>query len=840
MKYIFTFVVILLSFQVFSQEETTSAVYGTVTDAKTGEPLEAVSVFIPQTGKGALTDFAGAFILETPSNETFDVQFSYTGYELKSVSNIKLYPGKRRKLNIKMESSVTEIEGAEVTGSSIDDKGTIRENVEPLKKLPNTTGNIEAVLPQIALGTTSGTGGELSSQYSVRGGNYDENLVYVNDFEIYRPQLIRAGQQEGLTFPNIDMIRDLSFSSGGFDARYGDKMSSVLDIKYKRPTDFGGSVGLSFLGGSAHIEGSVKKDSVGFERFRYLVGARYKTTRYLLGSLDIKGEYTPNFADVQGYFTYDINENLQVGLIGNFNRSEYQFQPVESSTTLGLVNFALQFRSFFEGQEVDDFTTYMTGVSLVYLPDRKKNPYYLKLLASTFQSNENERIDIIGDYSLNQIETDLGSNGFGDVVATLGTGTQHQYVRNYLKYNVSNVEHKGGIEFQKEDEIQDKSNSHFIQWGVKYQREDIDDRINEWERLDSAGYSIPYDPNAVLLQTAYKTKNLINSNRFSAYLQDTWTIDNPVGLTKFSLGVRASYWDLNKEAIISPRLQLLYKPKDKNVSYRLAGGMYFQPAFYREMRRLDGSVNTDIKAQKSAHILLGTTFNFDVGKIPFKFIAEAYYKSLWDIVSYDLDNVRIRYSGENDAKGYVMGLDMRVNGEFVPGAESWINFSLLRARENLLDVQHLSVEEGDGDNGTPVDDVPRPTDQLLQLAIFFQDYLPKNENFKMHLNFTVGTGWPFGIPNRNKVYRNTYRFKPYHRVDIGFSAQLYDRNWERNRDNHPLRFSKSTWLSLEVFNLMEVANEASNTWIKTITNTQFAIPNNLTSRRINLRLKFDF
>lgn len=840
MKHHILFLIFLFPVFLFAQE--TATIYGTVIDKKSQEPA-TVNVVIPSTGKGTVTNIYGEYELEAPVNESFEIQFSGLGYKGYSQRIARIRSGRKRKLDLEVISTATDINAVEITGKQIDEAGQIRENVEAIKKIPSTTGNLESVLPQIALGTTSGTGGELSSQYSVRGGNYDENLVYVNDFEIYRPQLIRAGQQEGLTFPNIDLIRDLSFSSGGFESRYGDKLSSVLDVKYKRATDTKASVGMSFLGGSAHIEGSIKKDSVGLERFRYLVGARYKTTKYLLGSLDLEGEYTPNFADIQGYFTYDINKDLQLGYITNFNRSEYTFIPEKRSTSFGLVDFALNLTSFFEGQEIDDFTTYMNGISLVYIPDRESNPFYLKLLASSTQSKENERIDIIGDYFLSQIETGLGSNSFGNVVASLGSGTQHEYVRNYLSYNVTNIEHKGGIELEQFDPSFETSNTHFVQWGVKFQRELIDDEINEWERLDSAGYSLPFDEEAVLIQNVFKSQNNLASNRISGYVQDTWTYADSLKEMKATVGMRASYWSLNKEFLWSPRAQFLYKPLGgkSDVSFRLATGMYYQPAFYREMRRLDGSLNQDIQAQKSAHVVLGGTWDFNIGNHPkkFRFIAEAYYKHLWDIVSYDLDNVRIRYSGENDATGYVTGVDMRINGEFVPGAESWINLSFLRARENLTAVQHLKREIG-SITGEEVNDVPRPTDQFMQLAVFFQDYLPKNENFKMHLTFTVGTGWPFGIPENNQVYRNTYRFDPYHRVDIGFSAQLYDTNWERKRGNHPLRFTKSTWLSLEVFNLMKVSNEASKTWIKAVNNTQFAIPNYLTSRRINLRLKMDF
>jgi hypothetical protein len=800
----------------YAQQGPTATITGLVSDAVTEAPIDVVTIYIKDTSIATESSVNGRYRLEVPAETAFVLVFSRLGYKTTEQEFRPMPARSSRQVDVAMATVDSDLEVI-VRASKLEEAGMIREEVEDMKLLPTTTGNFESLLPHIALGASGGTGGELSSQYNVRGGNYDENLVYVNDFEIYRPQLIRAGQQEGLTFPNIDLIRDLTFSSGGFQARYGDKQSSVLDIRYKRPEEFKASIGGSFLGGSAHIEGSTQVGKDSYQKFRYLVGARYKTTRYLLGTLDTQGEYVPDFTDIQAYLTYDINRDWQIGLLGNFNRSVYQFTPESRSTALGLINFALELFSVFEGQEVDDFTTAMGGVSATYLPDRDRNPYYLKFLASTFQSSENERIDITGFYSLRQIESDLGASNFGEVLAELGTGIQQQYVRNFLTLNVSNIQHKGGLELQTDHDEMERTSSHFLHWGAKYQRETIDDFINEWERLDSAGYSLneelTYAPDEVALASVLKTRNLLNSNRFSAFFQDTYTFREESRYElKVSAGVRASYWDLNKELIVTPRAQLLYKPlaSKTDISYRLAAGLYHQPPFYRELRRLDGTLNTDLRAQKSMHIVGGLTYDFYLGKKnpkKFRFITEVYYKSLWDMVSYDIENVRIRYSGENDASGYVTGIDFRLNGEFVPGAESWINLSFLRARERLAGVQHLLRDIGD-EEARPVDDVPRPTDQLMTLSIFFQDYLPKNENFKMHLNLTVGTGLPFGLQGNNEVFRNTYRFSPYHRVDIGFSLLLWDEERLARRPNHPLRFSKSTWISLEVFNLMQVQNQA--------------------------------
>jgi len=846
MKHLYALILAYLfwSPELLAQNEIQASITGIAKDAVSDAPIELVTVYVAQSNIATETSTSGRYRLLVPANEAFTLVFTRIGYKPVRVEVAPMPARSNRQIDVEMAPTESDLEVI-VRESSLQEDGMIREDVEQIKLLPSTTGNLESVLPNIALGASSGTGGELSSQYNVRGGNYDENLVYVNDFEIYRPQLIRAGQQEGLTFPNINLIRDLSFSSGGFQAIYGDKLSSVLDINYKRPDSLRGSVGLSFLGGSAHLEGSLDVGDNQYQKLRYLVGARYKTTSYLLGSLDTEGEYTPNFADIQAYLTYDLTRDWQMEVLGNYNRSVYEFVPEERSTALGLIDFALELFSVFEGQEVDDFTTSMGGVAFTYLPEKQRNPFFLKFLASTYSSDENERIDIIGDYSLRQIETGLGSNQFGEVIAELGTGTQHQFVRNFLDLRVSNFQHKGGIEFQGHLDDAERTSSHFLQWSVKYQNERIDDNIREWERLDSAGYSLPADTNQLLLFDVLKTQNNLNSNRFTAYLQDTYTFRREDRSEwRVSAGLRTSYWDLNEEFLLSPRAQILFKPLggQTDISYRLAGGLYFQPPFYRELRRPDGTVNTDLRAQKSAHIVGGLTWDFYMGSQnpkKFRFIAEAYYKSLWDLVSYDIENVRIRYSGENDARGYAMGLDFRLNGEFLPDAESWINLSFLRTRERLTGVQHFEREIGQPE-AQEVEDVPRPTDQLMTLSVFFQDYLPQNKNFRMHLNLTVGTGLPFGIPNNNRTFRNTFRFSPYHRVDIGFSALLWDQARRRANPGHWLSFSRRTWVSLEVFNLMKVQNQAGNTWIKTIFQQQYAIPTFLSGRRINLRLQMDF
>lgn len=816
-------------------------VFGNVLDAETKKVIDFANVYVEGTNNATETDLDGYFRIEIEANSNVVIICNRLGYKDAKYRINGMEADTKRNINFKLVSSDLGVDVV-IKESRIEDIGMVREEVTELRKLPTASGNFESVLPHIALGASSGSGGELSSQYNVRGGNYDENLVYVNDFEVFRPQLIRSGQQEGLTFPNIDLIRDLSFSSGGFQAKYGDKMSSVLDIRYKRPEEFKASIGGSLLGASAHIEGSKRIGANSYNKLRYLVGARYKTNRYLLGSLDVQGEYTPNFTDIQAYVTYDITRDLQIGVIGNYNSSQYDFIPTSRTTALGLIDFALQLSTVFEGQEVNQFNNGMGGLSLTFIPQRDENPLYLKLLASRYLGEESETFDIQGYYRLSQIETSLGSDNAGEEIALLGTGTQHIFARNFLYNEITNVQHKGGIEFNADSKTKEKS--HFVQWGAKWQNELIDDELNEWERIDSAGYSLPYSSSEVLLNSVLKTKNSLQSNRFSGFLQNTYSVLNE-DESEFKLtgGVRAAYWDLNNELIISPRIQALYKPvSDKNISYKLAAGVYYQPAFYRELRRVDGTVNTDLKSQKSTHIVAGMTYDFiweGISKKPFKLITELYYKRLDNLVSYEVDNVRIRYSGENDATGYITGLDLRINGEFVPGAESWVNISLLSARERLNGVQHQRIEAGDS-TGTAVNYVRRPTDRLFNINMFFQDYLPANNNFKVNLNLSVGGGLPFGLKDNNIEFRNTFNFKPYHRVDIGFAYHLWNISWLNEKPKSPFRFTENAWLSLEVFNLLDVSNVASNTWIKTIFNNQFAIPNYLTSRRINLRLKLDF
>ena len=815
---------------------------GQITDISGNLPIELVTIFFDGDNLPVESDQDGRYRITTASSGAGTLVFSRLGYEELKVS-VSLN-NRVNTLDVQLTAIDADIE-VTITDNRIDRAGITTNNAEAIRLLPSTTGNLESVLPHIALGARSGSGGELTSQYNVRGGNYDENLVYVNDFEIFRPQLIRAGQQEGLSFPNIDLIRDLSFSSGGYESRYGDRMSSVLDIKYKRPEEFKGSLSGSLLGGSTHIEGSKVLGKSDYQKLRYLVGARYKTNRYLLGSLDTQGEYNPDFVDIQAYLTYDVTREIQIGLLSNYNRSDFNFIPRTRNTALGLIQESLQLTTIFEGEEDDSFRTGMVGASITFIPDRERNPTFLKLLASTYRGVEEENIDIRGFYRLSQVEGDISSDNFGEEIAVLGTGTEHDFSRNRLFNTITNVQLKGGLELQNRT---DEGKSHFLQYGVKYQSELFDDRLNEWVRIDSAGFSLPFNPTQVLLDQVLKSENEIRSTKITGFIQDTYSNFHE-GRSDLSLtvGTRFSYWDLPGVFNVSPRAQLLYKPASGSdgtgTTYKFSTGVYYQTPFYRELRRPDGTINTDIRPQRSLHFVGGLTKDFLWKKLsnkPFRFIAEAYYKSFSDLISYNVDNVRLRYSGENDATGSALGLDLRLNGEFVPGAESWFNLSYLRARESITDVQHQRrTPEGEV---LLVDDVPRPSDQAFSMSIFFQDYLPANENIRVFLNLNFSTGLPFGLPDAeaNREFRNIFRFTPYRRVDMGFGLQLWKKEWLNEKPGHLLRSFDNAWLNLEVFNLLGVANQTSNTWVRTVFSQQFAVPDNLTNRRVNLKFRVDF
>ncbi len=794
--------------------QNTGTVAGQVVNHR-GKPIPFVNLGLaemPETG--TVTDQEGRFTLEIPANRPLTLFFSFIGYQ-PFYQPIMVDRGQTLRLRVILKKTATKLPEV-VVESEIDREQISVFTLDPVKveSIPLPSNNFENLLKTIGLGVST-AGGELSSQYSVRGGNFDENLVYVNDFEIYRPQLIRSGQQEGLSFVNPRLVSSLDFSSGGFEARYGDKLSSVLDVRYVRPDSFSASGEVSLLGASLDLQGRSRN-----YRWMYLAGLRQKSNQYLLNSLNVKGDYQPSFTDLQSLVIFRYNPNLEFEWIANMSLNRYRFEPVSQITSIGTVDNVKQLEVFFDGQEVDRFRTFMSGLSATYAAD--SNRLRLKFLVSAYRSLETETFDIIGDYFLYQVENNLGADDFGERLFGLGYGTYQNFARNYLEALVANAAHKGYL----------YRDNHFLEWGIRYDHESINDRLNEWQRIDSALYSLPYDTTKVNVWSVLKTENALSSNRFQAYFQDTWLI-TPDSLTDMNLtaGVRVNYWDLNNEWLVSPRAQLSFKPRwERDVILKIAGGLYQQPPFYRELRDLDGIVHTDVKAQKSFHLVLGSDYVFKAWNRPFRLITEAYYKRLWDLVPYDIEDVKIRYYGKNMAHGYATGIDLRLNGEFVEDAESWITLSVMQTREDLEGDFYLDSLG----NKVEIGYLPRPTDQRVNVGVLFQDYLPGNKNFKMHLNMLFGTGLPFGPPGSAR-FRNAMRIPPYRRVDIGFSALLLDPERELPPKNM-FRYFHSIWASLEVFNLLGIENTISHIWLKDNYNNLYAFENHLTSRRINLRL----
>lgn len=818
---------VLFSVQAFSQNE--AVVFGQVTDT-TGKALEVVNVAIKGLSAGKSTDEKGKFELKVPAGERLTLVASHLGYENTSYS-VKLKPGERYELNIVMKSSSTAIPLVTIEDQQTRQSTFTRIDPRTTSVIPTSGEGVFAIIKTLP-GVSSNN--ETSSQYNVRGGNYDENLIYVNDIEIYRPFLVRAGQQEGLSFVNSDLVSSLLFSAGGFDARYGDKMSSVLDITYKRPKEFAGSVTGSLLGAAMHLEGVSKSN-----RFTYLFGVRHRTNQYVLTSLDTKGAYQPRFTDVQALLSYDVTEKLTFELLANYNRNKYTFVPQDRETDFGTINEALRLTVYFDGQEVNSFETGMGALAATWRP---RNNLKLKFITSAFHSFEQETFDVSGEYWLDQLENNFGSDNLGEVKFNRGVGAYLHHARNYLSALVANAEHKGTL-------ILSKSN---ILWGVKYQHEYIEDELSEWNLIDSAGYSVPQVPSdQINLKYVYKAKNLLSTNRYSGYLEQDWFFKPG---SKFSLnyGVRFNYWDLNNQLLVSPRGTISFQPdwKKRNFLFRFSTGIYYQPPFYRELRNLYGDLNHDIKAQKSIHFVLGSDYNFKAWNRPFKLVAEVYYKHMDDLIPYEIDNVRIRYYAENSARGYATGLDLKVNGEFVKGVESWFSMSVMQTQEDVKNDFYYDRFNSDGDkiipgytiNNVAVDSIryepgyiPRPTDQRVNFSIFFQDYIPRVPSLKVHLNFLFGTGLPFGPPSYDR-YKDTLRIPPYRRVDLGFSYQLLGEKKKLLGPKNPLKHLKSVWLSMEVFNLLQVNNTISYLWVADVTGRQYAIPNYLTARQLNVKL----
>ncbi len=780
-----------------------------------GRALDAATVAVEGTTTGITTNEKGQYTLQVQAGTPIKVVFSYSGF-ITEKKEITLTEGETKTLDIRLKKVDKELTGVTVKGERQNDIGSVKLDATKSGLLP-TVGFGDGINAMIK--TMVGTNNELTSQYNVRGGNYDENLVYVNDFEIYRPFLTRSGQQEGMSFVNADLVSGVNFSVGGFQSKYGDKMSSVLDVTYKRPKQFGGRAVASLLGASLSLEGASKN-----EKLTYLIGLRHKSNQYLLKSQPTKGIYNPSFTDVQFLLNYRFNQKWDIEAIGNYARNRFSFIPEESTSSFGLINKAYQLRMFYNGSEIDQFDSRFGGLSTTFRPNDKLK---LKLLASGFQTNEKETYDINGEYLLGELETDLGKESFGQVKTYLGTGIIHNYARNYLKVNVGNLAHRGSY----------SGNLHFIQWGVDANLTNIEDKLYEWERRDSAGFTQPYNPNKLELTRFYRSGATFDYMRYSGFLQDNFRFNDSLDLT-ISLGVRFNYSTLNNEFLASPRMQVSYKPKWRtNMVFKMAGGLYQQPNFYREMRDLNGNVNTNLKAQKSYHAVVGLDYNFQAWARPFKMTTEVYYKGLWDLVPYEYDNVRIRYFGKNDSKGYAVGGEVRLYGDLVKNATSWISLGIMKTMEDIQDDSVVSKTNGITTGVTYPGYVPRPADQRFMLGMYFEDYFPKWKNFKMHLNLMYATGLPFGPPDANR-YGDTLRLPDYKRVDIGFSTLLLNGAKHKSK---VLSSVKNSWLSLEVFNLLGIQNTLSYTWVQDQTSGKtFAVPNRLTSRLVNVKLIVDF
>ncbi len=827
------FILVFFSCTVYAQQLGT--ISGKVKDPN-GNPLFGASIGVIGKPIGVYSKDDGTFSLQVPANENLQVIISYTGLK-QDTFNIRLIPGEKKEINSKMSGKIYQI-----TEFTVYDKSLKSENATPIdpkivKMIPTPNQSVEDILKTLP-GVSSAN--ELSSTYNVRGGNYDENLVYINDFEVYRPLLVRSGQQEGLSVINPDMVDGIKFSAGGFDAKYGDKLSSVLDIRYRRPKKFGGSISASLLGASLELENQSKSG-----KFYYMLGGRQKSNQYLLNTFETEGEYKPSFTDVQVLTGVDISKKLNVEVFGNYARNRYNLVPQSRETNFGTINDAKRFTVFFEGQELDRYETFTGSFSATFKPKPKLS---LKLIGSYYKSHEEENFDILGQYFLDQLENDLGKEDFGNVAFNLGVGSFLNHARNKLDGEIFSLEQKGEI----------INESSLWQWGVKVQQETFSDKLHEWYYNDSAGFSInsyrdSLNPQIILNDVVIGRNNL-TTHRINGYIQNTWQITDTTRLV-LTTGIRANYSDLNEELIISPRISVTYKPRGKkNLSLRAAGGFYYQPPFYRELRGSDGKLYPDVKAQKSIHAVIGGDMTFLALGREFKLTAEIFYKSLENLIPYKVDNLRLRYLPQFTSKGYSQGVDVRLFGDFVPGAESWLSVSYLQTEEDLRGDFYYRYFDEDGkeifpgsSNEKKADSIivepgyiPRPADQRLTFGVFFQDYLPKFPTYKMQLSLIFGTALPFGPPGNNR-YTDLLRTPTYRRVDIGFSKQLIGDEVKKKPQGKFMKNFESMWIGLEVFNLLQVSNVASYTWITDVSNARkYAVPNYLTGRQLNVRLTAQF
>ena len=797
-RFIFVFFLILISLSGFSQQ---ARISGVVTDTE-GIPLELATIQVEKSTAVTFSDEKGRYALNVSENDSCVLVFSCLGYN-KTKRIIPLVTGDMT-IGVKMRKIDFELSAVTVTAKR--QPSGMMDNIQTDRNRLNvdaTGGSIESIVITAGMGVSSVN--ELSTQYSVRGGNYNENIVYVNGIEVYRPILIRSGQQEGLSFINPDLTAEVAFSSGGFEARYGDKMSSVLEVTYKKPDEFEGGVMGSMLGGNVYLGSSSGK-------FTQITGFRYKRGTTLLNTLDTKGDYNPTAIDLQTYMTYAFTPKLNLSFLGNYSDNTYDFNPTTRETSFGTMDEPKVFTVYYGGAERDRFKTSFGAATLKYDIAEHAD---IALQASAFRSTEQENYDIAGEYWL----SDALPDGEREVI---GTGRFHNHARNYLETDVVSVALNGSAGF----------NQNTVRWSLAYQKEKTKDRIREWELQDSMGYSLPYDEETLRVYSNLSSKNEITSDRFSGYLQDTYRFRTKDGLFSATAGIRGSYWNFNKEFIFSPRVSFRFIPsRNENFIFRLATGLYYQAPFYKEFRTViqdslgnaHVELNRQIKSQRSIHFVLGGDYKFNFDDRPFKFTTELYYKKMDDLVPYTVNNVRIDYSGDNVSHGYSTGIDMKLFGQFVPGTDSWIGLSLMQAEQYIKGKK-----------------VPMPTDQLYNFTFYFTDYAPYIPDKKVQFNLRMiwAGGIPFGVPGGQYKYIKSIRTRPYNRVDIGMTYRLLDEN--DSQQNTFWRYFKNIWMGADVFNLFDIGNVSSYSWFADTGGIMYAVPDRLTGRQLNIKLIAEF
>lgn len=771
----------------------TFTLQGRVTD-ENNEPIEFASVSCLKQGKMTMTSLKGEYSMQLHSADSVVIKFSMIGYKAKT--RVLRRPRGKQTLQIVLHSDENKLGEVTVTGKKIETGQMEDISKDHLKSLPSASGNAVEELIQSQAGVS--THSELSSQYNVRGGSFDENSVYIDNVEIYRPFLVRSGQQEGISVINPDMVEKISFSTGGYEARYGDKMSSALNIKYRKPKKFEATASASMLGASAFIGVSNKKVS-------WSNGFRYKTTKHLLGSMDTKGEYSPTFIDYQTYLTYTPNKRWEIKLLGNISDNHYNFTPEDRETKFGTMENVKAFQVYFDGQEKDVFRTFFGAVGITRNFGEKTS---LSLIASAFNTREQEKYDIQGQYWLTQTETS----------ENLGVGTYFQHARNYLKAHVESAKLLFKTKYKKHD----------IEGAFTFKKEKITENSVEYEMRDSSNYSIPHTGKDLYMIYSMRAKNVLDANRIEAYVQDAFrfTSNNEKTLYTLNYGVRLSHWSYTKETIVSPRVSLGIIPAfNENITMRFATGLYYQAPFFKELRDTTtqngityASLNSKAKSQRSIHFIAGFDYRFRMNNRSFKFTAEAYYKALGNLVPYSVNNVKVVYYGSNESSGHAAGIDLKLYGEFVPGTDSWLSLSLMNTSMKL--------------NGKSI---PLPTDQRYAINLFFTDYFPGTDRWKMSLKLALADGLPFSAPHQ-ELESNVFRAPAYKRADIGLSYRLLN-NEGKQRKHIQLR---NVWLGAECLNLFGINNVNSYYWITDVTGGQYAVPNYLTGRQINFRVTVDF